>query len=181
MEKRDLVDQKSAARFERVRAELAAQPAVFAAQGAVVATWREYRGRRLGPYFQVAYRRGGRQRSIYLGRCEELARRVRELLARLQRPRRQRRTFARLKAQVRSSLRRWKVHLKKQLAAWGIRLKGFEFRGVGRATQLSSPAWGPFFGGVGGGGLPGPGRRSPGAGRRCPSRCRAGPTLPGSG
>ena len=130
MEKQRVVDQKAAARLERVEAQVLAHPALFAAQGSVVATWRVYRGRRLGPYFRVSYRESGRQRSIYLGRCEELARRVRALLARLQRPRRQRRLFARLKAQARSSLRRCKARLKEELAVWGIQLKGFEFRGA---------------------------------------------------
>jgi hypothetical protein len=39
----------------------------------------------------------------------------------------------RLKAQVRASLRQAKVELERRLAAWGIRLEGFEFRGVRRA------------------------------------------------
>ena len=99
------VDQKVAAQFERVRAVVMAQPRRFARQGSVVASWRVYAGRKLGPYFRLAYREGRRQRSIYLGRCAELARRVRELLAELQ----------------------------GQLAVWGIRLEGFRFRGVRRA------------------------------------------------
>jgi len=129
---RELLDAKAAGRWERVRAELAARPALFARRGAVVATWRSYGGRRLGPYFQLAFREGARQRSIYLGRCRKLARRVRELLARLQRPRRERRRFARLTAQVRASLGRWKARLREELAQWGVQLKGFEFRGAGR-------------------------------------------------
>jgi hypothetical protein len=40
---------------------------------------------------------------------------------------------ARLAAQVCASLRHSKVELQRRLAAWGIRLKGFEFRGVRRA------------------------------------------------
>ncbi len=105
MGKTGFVDQKVAARFGRVRELVLAERGRFALQGSVVAAWRLYAGRRLGPYFRLAYRDGGRQRSIYLGRCVELARRVRELLAGLQRPRRERLLFARLKAQVRASLR----------------------------------------------------------------------------
>jgi hypothetical protein len=133
MEKMGFVDQKAAARFERVRTLVLAERLRFAAQGSVVAGWRVYGGRRLGPYFRLAYREGGRQRSIYLGRCAELARRVRELLAGLERPRRERRLFARLIAQVRASLRHAKVELRRRLAVWGIQLKGFEFRGARRA------------------------------------------------
>jgi hypothetical protein len=127
------VDQKTAARFERVRAAVMAEPRRFARQGSVVAGWRVYAGRKLGPYFRLAYREGRRQQSIYLGRCAELVRRVRELLAELHGPRRQKLLFARLKAQVRASLRQAKVELERQLAVWGIRLEGFEFRGVRRA------------------------------------------------
>ena len=123
MEKPHLVDQKAAARFERVRSELLAHRLLFATQGTVVSGWRTYRGRRLGPYFRVAYRDGGRQRSIYLGRCMELARRVRELLARLQRNNRRRRLFARLKAQVRASLRRAKARLSELLRPWNPELR----------------------------------------------------------
>ena len=123
MEKMDFVDQKAAVRFGRVRTLVLAERRRFAAQGSVVAGWREYGGRRLRPCFRLAYREGGRQQSIYLGRCAELARRVRELLAGLKRPRRQRRLFARLMAQVRASLRSAKVELERRLAVRGIRLE----------------------------------------------------------
>ncbi|MFH1922144.1 MAG: hypothetical protein ABIP48_19950 [Planctomycetota bacterium] len=116
-------------------------PGVFATQGTVVSTSRTYRGRRLGPYFRLAFRKGGRQWSIYLGRSEGLARRVRDLLARLQHPRRWRRASRRLQAQVRASLRKAKAQLRKELAVRGITLKGWEFRGVRRA----------FAAGLGGG------------------------------
>jgi hypothetical protein len=106
---------------------------VFARQGSVVATWRAYRGRRLGPYFRLAFREDGRQRSIYLGRCRELARRVGSLLAGLQRPLRQRRVVRRLEAQVQASLKRFRAKLAEALAPLGIRIKGSEFRGGRRA------------------------------------------------
>jgi len=40
MEKQPLDDQKIAARFERVNAQVLAHPALFASQGFVAATWR---------------------------------------------------------------------------------------------------------------------------------------------
>jgi hypothetical protein len=55
-EKWESVHQKVAERFERVRAYLVGRPRLFATQGAVVATSRTYRGRRLGPYLQLAWR-----------------------------------------------------------------------------------------------------------------------------
>ena len=136
-EKRKVVDQKAAARFERVEAQVAAAPGVFAAGGTVVASWRTYRGRRLGPYFRLAYRKGRRQWSIYLGRSEELAQRVRDLLAGLQKHNRWRRTSRRMQARARAALREAKVQMKKELARWGITLKGWEFRGVRRALATA--------------------------------------------
>ena len=64
-EKRDPGDQneKDLARFRRVELFLLQHPQRFATQGSVAATWRTYRGRRLGPYFQLIYRRDGRKRS----------------------------------------------------------------------------------------------------------------------
>jgi len=49
------VDQKANARWERVRLQVLAQRRLFARQGAVVAGWRTYRNRRLGPYFRLTY------------------------------------------------------------------------------------------------------------------------------
>ncbi len=135
MEKRELVTQKLIERFERVRAYLVARPALFAAQGSVVATSRTYRGRRLGPYFQLAWREAGRQRRLYPGRSLELVDRVRKLLHQLQHPLRQRRLFTRLKRQTRSALRRWMADLRPLLARWGVELKGFEFRGARQALR----------------------------------------------
>ena len=67
-EKHDPVDEKKTARFEREEPYVLAHGARFAHQGAVVASWQTYRGRRLGPYYWLAFRDSGRQRSIYLGR-----------------------------------------------------------------------------------------------------------------
>jgi hypothetical protein len=147
MEKRPPVNQKDVARFQRVESLLKAHSALFANQGTVAATWRTYRGKRLGPYFQLTYRDRGRQLWFYLGRSQELARRVKDLLAKLHRRRDQRRQSQKLQAQARASFRRAKNQLKKLLAVWGIQLKGFEFRGArqglaryAEARALASPA-----------------------------------------
>lgn len=141
-EKRDLVDQKTAARLGRIESYLLEHPALFATQGSLQATWRVYRGRRLGPYFQIVYRQAGRQKAIYVGRSQELVERVRRLLDRLQGLHRARRVSKRLQAQVRASLRRTKEQLSEMLAVWGVERKGFEFRGVRRALtpRVSLPA-----------------------------------------
>lgn len=59
----------------------------------------------------------------------------RRLLDRVQARRRRRRLFKRLKADGRAALRAQKARLRKELAAWGITLKGFEFRGQRAALK----------------------------------------------
>jgi len=129
VEKRVSLDQKAGRRLQRVRAYLLAHKTLFAAGGTVVAGWRRYRGRRLGPYFRVAFFEDGRQRSLYLGASPELADQVRTLLDELQGPLRRKRVFQRLNRQARAALRRQKARLNEELAKWGLYLKGFEFRG----------------------------------------------------
>ncbi len=108
---------------------IASRPALFARQGVVVATWRWYRGRRLGPYWRLAYREAGRQCSVYLGRMGEGVRRVRGVLARLQRGLRSRRAVRRLTRRVRASLRAHLAEFDRRLAELGLWRKGFEVRG----------------------------------------------------
>jgi len=125
VEKQGVVDQKA----DRAMGVMAARPGVFARQGAVVASWRAYRGRRLGPYWRLAYREGGRQRSVYLGRSGSGVKRVRGALARLQRPLRSRRAVRRLRRRVKASMRKCLTALDRQLDRLGLWRKGFEVRG----------------------------------------------------
>jgi hypothetical protein len=102
---------------------------LFARQGAVVASWRYYRGRKLGPYFRLAYRQYGRQQFVYLGREGALVQRVRAVLAHLHAPRRAARALAHARHLAMASLRTAKVRLDSGLRGWGLRLKGLEIRG----------------------------------------------------
>jgi hypothetical protein len=139
MEKRRPVDQLPSdqeTRFDRARTFILANPRLFATQGSVVATWRVRRGKRFGPYYRLAYRRRGRQRSIYLG-PRPVADLLRQFLARFQRPHRRHQLYKRLQTQVRASLKTAKIHLAQQLAPLGIILKGYEFRGAARALSES--------------------------------------------
>ena len=136
MEKPRLVDQNRSAQADRLLAFVRGHAEVFARQGTLVAGWREYRGRRLGPYYRLAYREAGRQRSLYVGRSQGLIGLVRRLLERLQRPFRQSRLLGDLKVRARAALRGHKAVLRRHLAQWGIHLKGFEFRGLRRFAAL---------------------------------------------
>jgi hypothetical protein len=106
-------------------------------QGTVVSTWRIHQGRKLGPYYRLAWREDGRQRSVYLGRSEELAQAVEQRLDELQRPLRRERQ---LKDQIRrawAALRAYKLVWASQLAVYGLYLHGWEARGLRRTTLFS--------------------------------------------
>lgn len=133
----------SSPRWTRIREFLEARRPLFAAQGSIVASWRTYRGRRLGPYYRLAYREAGRQCSLYLGRSLELLESVRQTLASFQRSLRERQVFRRLRSAARKALRTSKARLRQQLAAVGIRLKGLEFRGVRAAFARRQTAFFP--------------------------------------
>ena len=119
---------------QRVDDLLAALPADISTQGSIVKSWRSYRGRRLGPYFRLAYRNGGRQRSLYLGADAELAAEVRQRLAQRQAAHRLSLMLHRQKQLVRKSLARHKNAWRRELAAVGLLLKGNEIRGLSRSA-----------------------------------------------
>ena len=95
--KTQMVDQldHAAIRLVSARREL------FARQGSVVASYRYRTGRRFGPYYRLAYRDGGRQGSVYLGRAAAVVARVRHMLHDLQHLLRLRRMYARVDRQGR--------------------------------------------------------------------------------
>ncbi len=119
------LDQKLAA----VKGLLAAQPELFRRQGVVVGTWRTVEDRQLGPYYALRYRAGLRQRAVYLGKSEQLAANVQQLLNQLQKSVRQQRRVGQLRQTVRKSLRHHKVEWGKHLESeLGLMLKGYEVR-----------------------------------------------------
>jgi tRNA/tmRNA/rRNA uracil-C5-methylase (TrmA/RlmC/RlmD family) len=117
---------------------LAARPDLFGRQGVVVATWRSYRGRRLGPYYRVEFRHGDKHQSIYLGACAGFAEEVRQWLRDLKRPIRQERAYRRERAKLRAVLRRQKHRLDVELEKIGLYLKGYEVRGFRRARDRNT-------------------------------------------
>ncbi|MFH1923443.1 MAG: hypothetical protein ABIP48_26585 [Planctomycetota bacterium] len=133
MENRESVDQNS----HRALGLIAARPEVFARQGSVVAIWRRYRGRKLGPYFRLAYREAGRQCSVYLGRAGRVVEAVRGALAELQRPLKRFREYRKARAQIKASLGPVKRELDRRLRRVGLYMKGFEVRGW-RTSSLQS-------------------------------------------
>jgi len=125
LETERLVDQQT----HPALALIARRPDLFARQGSVAAAWRRRGTRTFGPYYRLSYREDGRQQSVYLGREGPLVVRLRQKLADLQRPLRQRRALARLQRQVKSALRAEKGRLNGHLRLLGLRMQGFEVRG----------------------------------------------------
>lgn len=134
MEKTKSVDQ----RFVAVERLIASRPALFARQGVVIGTWRRVGSQRLGPYYALRYRDGGRQQSLYLGASPDLAEKVARLLEHAQQPHRQQRALERSRAAVKASLQRHKGIWRGQLARSGLTLKGFEIRGWKHFNALAT-------------------------------------------
>jgi hypothetical protein len=132
LEKRHSVDQKRQAVWALMRA----RSDLFRCQGAVIRSWRSYQGRKLGPYYRLAYREGGRQRTLYLGSSPELAGEVRQALHVLQVSQHRQRTGQRQWKTWRAALRRQKLQWDAELRRLGLYLKGYEVRGYRRARGL---------------------------------------------
>jgi hypothetical protein len=136
MENHDPVNQMEKRKFHPALEAIGARRWLFLRQGAVVASWRYYRGRKYGPYYRLAWREDGLQRFVYLGREGPVVAEVRKVLAELHRPLRAVRAVERVRRQTMASLRAVKVRLKCQLGLFGLRLKGLEIRGW-RTSSLS--------------------------------------------
>ena len=125
MENREAVNEREHAALTLLRA----RPEVFGRQGAVVATWQRWKGRKLGPYYLLSYREAGRQRAVYLGRSGPLVEQVREALAGLQRGRRRQEAYERARREIRGALRAHQRRLDAALRGLGLRLHGYSVRG----------------------------------------------------
>ena len=109
----------------RIEQFVRAHGAALARQGSVQASYRHG----YGPYFRLVCRENGRQRTCYIGNDPRKVEAVREMLAKLQRPR----VLALLHRQIEQDIRRRLRHAKRQLAAdlrtVGLYFKGYEVRG----------------------------------------------------
>ncbi len=129
MENGDFVDQKVDRTYEAISRWILAHRELLSKQGTVVVSWRNYDGRRLGPFYRLAYRDGERQCSVYLGKSVELADQVRALLEECQAAVREQRAWQRIGEQARMGLKRHKDLWSQELAKVGLYLRGSEVRG----------------------------------------------------
>jgi hypothetical protein len=132
------VDQKSSMRRVELLAKIRQAAPAVATAGSIVESWRTYRGRRLGPYYRLAYRESGIQRSIFIGGDSQLVAAARELLAELQADERARRAVKQMQLATLASLRVAKLAWERELREVGLRRKGFEARGWRRCVKRNT-------------------------------------------
>lgn len=125
-------DQKGDRRFQKIAGRIMASAEQIARDGAVVASWRSYRGQKLGPYWRIAFRDRGRRKSIYLGRSEALVQQVRRLVDELKEPGRRRIALRRAEKQIGTGLRRQKALWERELRVRGLYTRGYAVRGMRR-------------------------------------------------
>jgi hypothetical protein len=126
LKKSNLDDQLETDPIRRARAYILAHPAFFSQQGFIAENYRTRNHRRFGPYYRLTFRHNDRQKSLYLGTSTAGAEEIRRLLADLQRTVQRRHNSRLLRIQIKRSLRRQKEILRKELAARGYYLKGFQ-------------------------------------------------------
>lgn len=108
---------------------IAANPRLFARQGAVTVSHRRVGRRSYGPYYQLDFWQDRRHRSIYLGGPGPLVEQVRQALAAVQEPVREFDAFGRIQREAAASLRIARRGLNGALGSLGLRLQGAEVRG----------------------------------------------------
>ena len=120
MEKSKFVEEKTTSQWGIISDRILAEKEKFATTGVIVADYPTRCGRRYGPYYRLAYRDQGRQKSLYLGVSETLAHKVALLLDQLQAPGRHRRQIRQLRTTIRRALRRHNARLRLELAHNGL-------------------------------------------------------------
>jgi hypothetical protein len=124
--------------YETIAAKINAQAHIFAHQGFIISSYRYHRGRKLGPYFRLAYRdENNRQRSIYIGPHEDIARRIQSLLDDLKAPHIRRRQFLQVFAIIRTALNRHRKQSETELNKHGLYSRGFAIRGLRKLKRSS--------------------------------------------
>ena len=118
-------------------------PGCSPARGAVVATYRKVGQRSYGPYYRLAYRTEGQQRSVYIGRNSQQADAVRTALSALQVPWRRLRELDRCERDARRCLRLAKLQALPSLRLVGLRFHGSEIRGWRGNLLFRTTAWRP--------------------------------------
>src|SRR4051794_25039314 len=140
-----LVDQKQ--RLERFLDRFAGELAV---RGSIVASYRNYKNRRLGPYYRLTVRDGrGVQRSVFLGSAADARLAVaRQRLAELQAPAKEQKSVWGARRVLGRAARQKLQAFDAELAKIGLRRQGNEIRGWRRlnvealqaVVEGSSPA-----------------------------------------
>jgi hypothetical protein len=128
--------EKKPTRLEKLRLQLLAHQELIANDGCLAATWKTYRGKRLGPYYRVEFRQDRAVKTIYLGRDPLLVEYAAALIDDIKKPNRQKRYLRRLRAEIRASLRRSFAEAEQFVAPFGYHRRGLSFRKI-RTDQKS--------------------------------------------
>lgn len=121
------VDQKTLARFESLRTQILERKELIAQGGSLIETWRNHQGKRLGPYYQVAFRENRVLHTLYIGRDEQLATMVSALIDELKTPLREDRILRQLRAAAKAGLRRALAEADALAVPLGYRRRGYSF------------------------------------------------------
>jgi len=105
-------------------------PRKFAHGGAIITTWRNYKGRKLGPYYRLRFRAQGRIREVYLGREGPRVQAVRDRLAELHAALARRRMYDKMVKTARARPHVDLAALQQQLEAAGLRSQACQVRGL---------------------------------------------------
>jgi hypothetical protein len=109
---------------------------IFSRQGTIVASFRTYNGRKLGPYYRLAYRAEGCQRSIYLGKSKKILRQVRRLLEKLQKTVKTKRFMCQAQKTFQKMMKKHQAQFRIDLLKVGLQLRGYAARGWRRYRRL---------------------------------------------
>jgi hypothetical protein len=112
-----------------VREFIEANKNLFVRHGTVIQDWRWHEGKKLGPYYILRFSVDKKPQSIYLGKSQELAEAVRQLLQKLRYHRKFWKTFDQLKREIRKGAIEARRAMREQVTSHGLDLKGHEIRG----------------------------------------------------
>jgi hypothetical protein len=112
---------------------------LLARQGSIVQSWRYKNGRKTGPYFRLAYRDEGRQRSIYLGKSPPILDQVRRLLEKFQKPTKIRQILHQAQKTLQPGFKNHQAQFRLELQKIGLELRGSVIRGWRRFRAYRTP------------------------------------------
>jgi hypothetical protein len=123
-EKLKFAHEKTLTRWRQLQTQVLEHRELIKQDGCIGATWKTYRGKRLGPYYRVEFRENSAIKTIYIGRNEELTKMASALIEKLKQPCREDRLLRRARAAARAALRHSLADAETYLAPLGYYRRG---------------------------------------------------------